>query len=252
MKHLIYYHNGLLKSFAINKPTSVLGRSANCDLRIDDGHVSGKHLEIIDNGENIKIIDLGSKNGTFINNIKITESEINIDESFFLADNHFILKKGNARDFEISDEVKEILNGIEKENKDNFIDKKTEYSKDILDYILKNIIKIGLQGASFSTVLMEITYMLNDLAWFGDLFIVNKKVKKVSILLSINKKGNLLKKINEIFKKHEIILEKEILLPEWKEKGELLYSKPLSLGNENFVLLYFGSLLAGNMLARRE
>ena len=239
MKHLIFYSNGILKSFAINKPELIIGRHRKCDLTIDDVYVSNSHLKVINNENNIKIFDLNSKNGSFINNIKISESEINIGESFYLANNQFILKKGNPKDFEISDEIKEVIKKIEKENKENFLDKKTEYSKDVLEAILKNIIKHGLAGSDFSSILMEITYMLNNLSWFGGLFIVNKTEKKTSILFSINKKRKLLSKVNKIIKKNNDIFKKEITLSEWIAMGEEVYSKPVNIKAEDHVMLYF-------------
>jgi len=53
----------------------VLGKSADCDIQIDNRFVSRKHcqVEIVDNA--LVITDLDSKNGTFINNLRLVANE---------------------------------------------------------------------------------------------------------------------------------------------------------------------------------
>lgn len=53
-------------------PEMVLGRQAECDLQLTEGHASRRHakLSVADGG--VWLEDLGSANGTFINGTKIT------------------------------------------------------------------------------------------------------------------------------------------------------------------------------------
>jgi ABC-type multidrug transport system ATPase subunit/pSer/pThr/pTyr-binding forkhead associated (FHA) protein len=49
-----------------------IGRKAPCEIIIDDNHVSGQHSQLIHNENNeLFIVDLGSTNGTYINDRKI-------------------------------------------------------------------------------------------------------------------------------------------------------------------------------------
>ena len=66
-----------------NKPTypvyqkTSVGRSAECDVVIDDTGVSRHHLLITaEDGESFSIEDLGSTNGTFLNDKKILQSKL--------------------------------------------------------------------------------------------------------------------------------------------------------------------------------
>lgn len=50
----------------------VVGREAGVDLIIEDRSISRKHLQINQEGGKVFVTDLGSSNGTFVDNIKIT------------------------------------------------------------------------------------------------------------------------------------------------------------------------------------
>ena len=51
----------------------VIGRDADCDIVIPDRQVSRHHARIVYSGNGILIEDLGSKNGTYLNNQAVTE-----------------------------------------------------------------------------------------------------------------------------------------------------------------------------------
>jgi len=52
---------------------AVLGRSREADVHVDDPNVSRKHAEIRPQGDGFVVVDLGSTNGTRINQAKITD-----------------------------------------------------------------------------------------------------------------------------------------------------------------------------------
>src|SRR6185369_596092 len=53
---------------------NALGRVETNDATINDASVSGHHCEVIVSGESVRLKDLGSTNGTFVNRVPITES----------------------------------------------------------------------------------------------------------------------------------------------------------------------------------
>jgi hypothetical protein len=53
----------------------LVGRSAACDLRIDDPHVSGEHARLRWTGAVWEVRDLGSKNGTFLGERRLAAGE---------------------------------------------------------------------------------------------------------------------------------------------------------------------------------
>lgn len=63
-------------SFPLNPGKYIIGRKEKCDFCINNKTVSGNHAEIsvADSGKTIILSDLGSKNGTVVNNLRIHES----------------------------------------------------------------------------------------------------------------------------------------------------------------------------------
>src|SRR6266478_5836212 len=53
---------------------NALGRVETNDATINDASVSGHHCEVIVSGDSVRLKDLGSTNGTFVNRVPITES----------------------------------------------------------------------------------------------------------------------------------------------------------------------------------
>ena len=63
--------NGSYKTFALSNPVTVLGRRHDCDLRIPLPVVSRRHCQLTQNNDSIKLCDLSSRGGTFLNGKKV-------------------------------------------------------------------------------------------------------------------------------------------------------------------------------------
>ena len=59
---------------------TLIGRSPECDVFLDDVTVSRKHAELVRDGETFTISDLGSLNGTFVNKKRIESAELENDD----------------------------------------------------------------------------------------------------------------------------------------------------------------------------
>jgi hypothetical protein len=60
-----------IQSFDLFKKTFTIGRSSDNDIAMKDGYVSRRHLKITKREESYFIVDLGSRNGTFVNGKQI-------------------------------------------------------------------------------------------------------------------------------------------------------------------------------------
>jgi len=61
--------------FIINKPKLTIGRNPESDIFLDDITVSRKHAVLIKSGDDFKIKDSGSLNGSYVNG-KIVDNEV--------------------------------------------------------------------------------------------------------------------------------------------------------------------------------
>jgi hypothetical protein len=59
---------------------TLIGRSPDCDVFLDDVTVSRRHAEIVVGSDAVTIRDLGSLNGTFVNRRRIDESRLEDDD----------------------------------------------------------------------------------------------------------------------------------------------------------------------------
>jgi FHA domain/zinc-ribbon domain len=59
---------------------TLIGRSPECDIFLDDVTVSRRHAELLDQGGRFTIRDLGSLNGTFVNRRRIESIELENDD----------------------------------------------------------------------------------------------------------------------------------------------------------------------------
>ena len=68
------------ESFETEGPRTLIGRSPECDVFLDDVTVSRRHAEIVREGRAYVIRDLGSLNGTFVNRHRIENATLADDD----------------------------------------------------------------------------------------------------------------------------------------------------------------------------
>ena len=69
----VYPKEGEPFAFLTDKDRTLIGRSADNDLALADQFCSSHHAALLRRGEKHTVVDTGSKNGTFVNGIKIQE-----------------------------------------------------------------------------------------------------------------------------------------------------------------------------------
>lgn len=66
--------------YYVKKDVYIIGRAPDCDLVINENTVSGKHSRISKVGDHFTIQDMGSTNGTFVNDVKIDKKELRTND----------------------------------------------------------------------------------------------------------------------------------------------------------------------------
>jgi two-component system cell cycle response regulator len=70
---VLIYGEDLGKKYNLNTASVMLGRSSKCDIQIDQESISRNHSKIVNTGKSLLIRDLGSTNGTYVNDAPIEE-----------------------------------------------------------------------------------------------------------------------------------------------------------------------------------
>jgi predicted component of type VI protein secretion system len=73
---VMFRSDGERRSFSVTRDVTVIGRREDCDLRIPVHDVSRKHARLIREGDQLRIEDLGSSNGTHLNGQRIERDAI--------------------------------------------------------------------------------------------------------------------------------------------------------------------------------
>lgn len=59
------------RSHQVNSPVTVIGRGSEADVVVDDAGVSRRHAEVHTDGNQVRVVDLGSTNGTFVDGERV-------------------------------------------------------------------------------------------------------------------------------------------------------------------------------------
>jgi diguanylate cyclase (GGDEF)-like protein len=62
--------------YALADSPLVIGRGEECDIRIEHDTVSRRHIRVAPSGDGYAVSDLGSTNGTFVNNTPVTRHQL--------------------------------------------------------------------------------------------------------------------------------------------------------------------------------
>ena len=75
-KLVMFKRDGQRKEFSLRGKSTVIGRGEECTLRIPLAAVSRRHAELIKGEDELRVRDLASSNGTYVNNRRINETAL--------------------------------------------------------------------------------------------------------------------------------------------------------------------------------
>ncbi len=73
---VMFQESGERRDFPLSRPVTTVGRKEDCDIRIPLAEISRHHAKFTLDDAILKILDLGSANGTFVNNKRVKESRL--------------------------------------------------------------------------------------------------------------------------------------------------------------------------------
>jgi len=85
VKLVMFKADGQRKDVPITGPVTVLGRGEDCNLRLPVVDVSRRHCELRLSGDKLTVKDLGSSNGTYVNNKRINEAGLDAGDRLVIG-----------------------------------------------------------------------------------------------------------------------------------------------------------------------
>jgi pSer/pThr/pTyr-binding forkhead associated (FHA) protein len=73
---VMFCQGGERRDFPLSGDTATIGRKDDCDIRIPLAEVSRHHAQLTLSGDTVSLKDLGSANGTFVNNKRVKEAKL--------------------------------------------------------------------------------------------------------------------------------------------------------------------------------
>jgi hypothetical protein len=101
---------GTQEVFVLNIGATTIGRSPTCEIVVNDRKASSKHATVIrDSAGQFVIRDLGSTNGTFVNEKKTAASPLSTEDSIRIGAVTFVFHKGDALSPSLADESPQTI-----------------------------------------------------------------------------------------------------------------------------------------------
>ncbi len=148
------------KSFFLTKETMILGRDLAADISIGETSISRKHTEFSITPQGISVKDLGSTNGTFLNDQKVEGENILTDGDLIRCGNTIVkfLKEGKIENIHYGKmydlaTVDDLTGAMNK--------------KAILDLIKEEFLRSQSRNASLTLLMFDIDHFKQTNDTFG-------------------------------------------------------------------------------------
>ena len=89
---VMFREDGEQRSFSLARDVTVVGRKEDADFRIPLSDVSRKHCRIIKEGNDLRVEDLGSSNGTFLNGERVKKATLAAGDSLQIGPMGFVVQ----------------------------------------------------------------------------------------------------------------------------------------------------------------
>jgi len=108
-KIIIKFNNEVIDHIDLKQGDMKIGRKPGCEIMIDNLAISGEHANIFTVGEDSFIQDMGSTNGTFIGNKKITKHHLKNGDAVVIGKHTLVYLTESLRAREPEDFAKTVI-----------------------------------------------------------------------------------------------------------------------------------------------
>lgn len=197
MLYLLYLRSGFIKKFPLDMKTIHLGRAQDNNFCLNESFVSKKHAKIHVFKEHIVVEDLNSTNGIYMGPTKIDRAPVKLNQCFRIGYINFFLKKGNPKEFVISEKVQPVLSKIS-----NVLsagaDETQEAVRLLYSQPLIEMLQIGFSLHDSIDLFKYARELLDDTLRDGCLLLISKEKKSIKIESKWNYSEKYLPLINRV------------------------------------------------------
>jgi len=234
----MYYNKGFVKKFPLDGREFTIGRNADCELLLDDDLFSRRHIRAVPEGDRLIIEDLNSTNGTYIEGQKVSKAHVELNGSFAVGTVRFFLKEGELDEFAPAKELIPIFNELAKDIPREINRQETRYIRDIYREILKMLLSEGLAKGDWGWFLRQLSFHLENLSEIGDLALVKKDHKLISMQFSVFKTSDASGLVAEVVADFERHIKTNVMVKHFAGRDRCCYTYLLSLAGSVGALLY--------------
>jgi len=214
--YFLYILDGEIKKFPLNRRDAVtLGRSSQCDWNVDLSFISRRHVRLCPQNDGVEIEDLESTNGTYINGRRIRRAKVPVGHSFFINSLEFVLKMGDADDFEVSADLSDAIRSTRPSSsvpkgKDDTEDTAGD-GPSFLERFLRGILDLGLKAHARNDFFLDLGIYLNVVfvRLQGTIYFYEERGDSRELLL------------NQIFDENQSSVVEDDEPPEWAFAGNV-------------------------------
>ncbi|MBI2837174.1 MAG: sigma 54-interacting transcriptional regulator [Acidobacteria bacterium] len=182
MKYLAFDRDGFPRKFPLDKPIVTIGRGDENDIVLDDELASRLHARMEVHEDHVVISDAGSRNGTFVGGVKVSEAPLRVGEFFSLAGTDFAIRDGDAAEFEAVARVE--LAVVARQGANQMRTVRTKDAAEIYREVLKQVRAAGIRGCQLSEIFGVLARLLPTIPGIGSVFIVAKTGQRLAWLCS--------------------------------------------------------------------
>jgi pSer/pThr/pTyr-binding forkhead associated (FHA) protein len=85
VKLIVFREDGSRREFSLGLGATTIGRKDDCTIRIPLAVVSRRHAEVVVDKDSAALKDLGAANGTYLNNRRVTEEDLEAGDQIVIG-----------------------------------------------------------------------------------------------------------------------------------------------------------------------
>jgi two-component system, cell cycle response regulator len=102
---VVFYGANIGRRYFLDRPEQIIGRSESANIQVDQDSISRQHCKILNRDGRFTLFDMGSTNGTFVNDNQVEEQELRDGDVIRLGQTIFKYLSGSNIESKFHEEI---------------------------------------------------------------------------------------------------------------------------------------------------